>query len=49
MERSKAGKKKKKSRMPIIAYSKYNNNIHNIVEYYKMWKKYIEIQSTKKK
>ena len=27
---------------------KYNNNKHNIVTFYKIWKKYNEIQLTKK-
>ena len=29
-------------------YLKYNNNKHNIVVYHKIWKKYKEIQLTKK-
>ena len=38
---------KKKSRLPITNKSKYNNNKHNIVVFYKI-KKYSEIQLTKK-
>ena len=38
----------KKSRHQIITYSKYNNNKHNKVSFYKIWKKYNEIQLTKK-
>ena len=49
MERSKAGTKKKKSRRPITSYSKYNNNKHNIVVFYKIWIEYNEIQLTKNK
>ena len=48
MEKSKAGMKKKKSRRPIASKSKYNSNKHNIVVFYKIWKKYNEIQLTKK-
>ena len=48
MERSKAGREKK-SRRPITFYSNYSNNKHNIVVFYKIWKKYNEIQLTKNK
>ena len=46
MERSEAGMKKKKSREPMKSRSKYKNNKHNIVIFYKKWKKYNEIYST---
>ena len=48
MERSKAGRKKI-SRRPITTKSKYNNNNHNMVVFYKIWKKYDEIKLTKNK
>ena len=47
MERSKAGTKKK-SRRPIIQ-SKYNNNKHTMVIFYKNMTKYNSIQITKNK
>ena len=37
MERSKAGTKKR-SRRPITSQSKYNDNKHNMVMFYKIWK-----------
>ena len=37
-----SGHKQKKSRRPITSYSKYNNNKHNMVIFYKNWKKYNE-------
>ena len=36
--------KKKKSRWPIATKSKYNINKHNMVVFYKIWKKQDEIQ-----
>ena len=45
MERSKASTKK---RSPD-GLSKYNNNKHYIIVFYKIWKKYNEIQLTKSK
>ena len=48
MERSKAGTKKK-FRRPSTSQSKFNNNKHNIVVFFKIWKKYNEIQLTKNK
>ena len=48
MERSKAVMKKK-SHQPITSPSKYNNNKHNIVIFYKKFKNDHEIQLTKKK
>ena len=51
MERSKAGMKKTSSPGDLAEHkSKYNNNNkHNMVEFYKIWKKYNEIQLTKNK
>ena len=46
MERSKAGTKKK-VRRPITSQLKDNNNKHNMVIFYKIWKKYDEIQLKK--
>ena len=46
MERSKPVQKKK-SLCPITTCSKYNNNEYNMVLFYKIWKKYNEIQLTK--
>ena len=42
-------KKKKKSRGPITTQSKYNNNKHKMLVFYKIRKKYNEIQLTKNK
>ena len=36
-------------RRPITSVSKYNNNKQNTVVFYKIWKKYNEIQLTKNK
>ena len=36
VERSMAGKKKKRSRRSLTIESKYNNNKHNIVVFYKI-------------
>ena len=49
MERSKAGTKEKEYQRPITSSSKYNNNKHNMVIFYKTWKKCHEIQLTKNK
>ena len=50
MERSKAGMKKTSCHGDLAQHkSKYNNNKHNMVEFYKIWKKYNEIQLTKSK
>ena len=51
MERSKAGKKEKriKFRQPKLSLSKYDNNKQYMVVFYKIWKKYGEIQLTKNK
>ena len=35
-----------KPRRPITTKSKYNDNKHNMELFYKIWKKYNEIQST---
>ena len=48
MERSRAGTKKKKSRRPITTYLKYSNNKHNLLIFYKIRKKFNEIQLQKK-
>ena len=48
MERSNAGTKKQTFRQPITTWSKYNNKKHNIL-FYKIWKKYNEIQLTNNK
>ena len=44
MEKSTGGTEKKKSRPPIATLSKYNNNKHIMVVYYKIWEKYLEIR-----
>ena len=50
MERSKASTKEKRSPDGLIlSYSKYNNSKHNLLVFYKRWKKYNEIQLTKNK
>ena len=49
MERNKAGMKKKKSRRPLTSKSKYTNNKHNVVIFYKKYKKYNDIHLTKNK
>ena len=46
MERGKAGTKEKRNTVPITTYLKYNKNEHNIL-FYKIWKKYNEIQLKK--
>ena len=44
MERSKESTIKKTSPKPIPTQSKYNNNKHNMEEFYKIFKKYTEIR-----
>ena len=48
MERSKVDMKEKDVPTAITIYSKYNNNKHNMVVSYKIWKNYNDIQFTKK-
>ena len=43
------GTTENETRLLITTYSKYNNNKQNMVIFYKKWKKYNEIQSTKNK
>ena len=45
MERCKTGKEKKSP--DGLLHPNQNNNKHNIVVFYKTWKKYNEIQLTK--
>ena len=49
MERSKAGTKKKEVLTAYQYLIKINNSKHNIEVFYKIWKKYNEIQLTKNK
>ena len=49
MERSKVGTNKRRPDGLYIYNKKDNNNKHNIMVFYKIWKKYDEIQWTKNK